>query len=159
MIKVGRLMTRDVRTCRPEDTLADAARSMWDADIGCLPVTTCDGRLVSVITDRDIAMSAWLSGRPLREQRVSDAMSKRLVTVQEEDEAGVLEDAMRLAQVHRVPVVNEAGYLRGIVTLNDLAHHRHGKAMGEGVGPDEVATALAIISTPRTWPSARRLAA
>ena len=159
MIRVGRLMTRDMRTCHPEDTLADASRLMWDADVGCLPVTARSGHLVAMITDRDIAMSAWLSGRPLREQRVSDAMSRRLVTVQEEDEAGVLEDVMRTAQVHRVPVVDEVGFLRGIVTLNDLAHHRHGKAVGAGVSPDEVATTLAIISTPRAWSFEQRLSA
>ena len=133
MIRVGRLMTRDVRTCHPEDTLADASRLMWDADVGCLPVTARSGHLVAMITDRDIAMSAWLSGRPLREQRVSDAMSRRLVTVQEEDEAGVLEDVMRTAQVHRVPVVDEVGFLRGIVTLNDLAHH-----LGDRNGPQSL---------------------
>jgi CBS domain-containing protein len=159
MIKIKRLMTRDVQVCHREDSLADAAKLMWAADIGCLPVTDCDGRLLSVITDRDIAMAALFSGRPLREQRVSEAMSGRLVTVCEEDEAGVLEDVMRTAQVHRVPVVNDAGYLRGIVTLNDLAHHRHGKAMGDGVSPDEVATTLAIVSAPRTWPSGKDLAA
>ena len=159
MLRVERLMTREVRTCHPEDTLADAAKIMWEADIGSLPVTGRDGRLVSVITDRDIVMSAMLSGRPLHEKKVSDAMSGRLVTVQENDEAGVLEDVMRMAQVHRVPVVNEAGFLRGIVTLNDLAHHRRGKAGGEGVGPDEVATILAIISVPRTWSFGRQLAA
>lgn len=159
MVKIKRLMTRDVQVCHAEDSLADAAGLMWSADIGCLPVTDCDGRLISVITDRDITMASWFSGRPLHEQRVSEAMSRRLVTACEEDEAGVLEDVMRMSQVHRVPVVNEAGYLRGIVTLNDLAHHRHGKAMGEGVSPDEVATTLAIVSAPRIWSAENRRAA
>jgi hypothetical protein len=67
--------------------------------------------------------------------------------------------ALPVRLFHRVPVVDEAEYVRGIVTLNDLAHHRHGKVMGEGVGPDEVATTLAIISTPRTSFAEKRLAA
>jgi CBS domain-containing protein len=158
-MRVDRLMTRQVRTCRPDDTLAVAAHVMWEGDIGCLPVVGEDGRVVSVVTDRDIAMRAHFSGRPLRDTPVSEAMSRRLVTVRSHDDLELVEDQMRMAQVHRVPVVNDAGFLVGIVTLNDLAHHRHGKAVGEGVTPDEVATTLAAISTRRSYASAPRVAA
>jgi CBS domain-containing protein len=149
-MKVQRIMTRTVQSCSTNDTLAEAAWMMWKFDIGCLPVTGPDGRVTSVITDRDIAMAALFSGRPLQEQHVSRAMSARLATVLEDDDMGTLEDVMRSAQVHRVPVVNAAGSLRGIITLNDLAHHRHGKMSGEGVSPDEVASTLAAVSAPRT---------
>jgi CBS domain-containing protein len=158
-MRVERLMTRDVRTCHAEDTLAKAADAMWDSDIGCLPVVDRDGRVLSVVTDRDIAMCAHFLGRPLGEIRVSDAMSKRLATVQECADLELVEDVMRMAQVHRVPVVNRGGLLRGIITLNDLAHHRHGKAVGEGVSPDEVATTLAAVSTPRNFSFVPRIAA
>jgi CBS domain-containing protein len=153
-MKLRRLMTPVVHTCRSNDTLAEAARKMWDGDIGCLPVLDPEGRVISMITDRDIAMSSLFTGRSLHEQKVAQAMSGRLATVLEEDDAGVLEDAMRRAQVHRIPVVNATGHLRGIITLNDLAHHRHGKLVGEGVSPEEVAATLAVISEPRTAPEA-----
>ena len=104
-------------------------------------------------------MCAHFLGRPLGEIRVSDAMSKRLATVQECADLELVEDVMRMAQVHRVPVVNRGGLLRGIITLNDLAHHRHGKAVGEGVSPDEVATTLAAVSTPRNFSFVPRIAA
>jgi CBS domain-containing protein len=149
-MKVQRIMTWAVRTCHADDTLAEAARIMWEADVGCLPVISADSRVTSVITDRDITMAALFSGRPLQQQRVSEAMSRTLATVLEEDEMGVVEDTMRSAQIHRIPVVNAVGNLRGIITLNDLAHHRRGKLMGEGVSPEEVASALAVISCPRT---------
>jgi CBS domain-containing protein len=148
-MKVQRIMTKNVRSCHANDTLAEAARIMWEADIGCLPVTDAHGRITSVITDRDIAMAAYITGRPLQGQKVWGAMSKRLVTVLEDDEVGRLEDVMRSAQVHRVPVVNAAGMLRGIITLNDLAHHRNGKVIGEGVSSEEVASTMAAISAPR----------
>jgi|SRR6516164_9072844 len=158
-MRVEQLMTKNVRACYADDKLADAANAMWDGDIGCLPVVDCEGRVISVITDRDIAMCAHFSGRPLRHLEVSEAMSKRLVTVHGADDVGFLDDAMRRAQVHRVPVVDEAGLLKGIVTLNDLAHHRHGRAVGLGVSPDEVATTLAIISSPRNSSFFPRVAA
>ena len=50
-MRVERLMTRDVRTCHAEDTLAKAADAMWNSDIGCLPVVDRDGRVLSVVTD------------------------------------------------------------------------------------------------------------
>jgi len=158
-MRVEQLMTRQVRTCRPDDTLAVAAHVMWEGDIGCLPVVGPDGRVVSVVTDRDIAMRAYFSGRPLWDTLVSEAMSKRLVTVRSHEDLELVEDQMRMAQVHRVPVVNDAGFLVGIITLNDLAHHRHGKAVGEGVSPDAVAATLAAISTPRKFAFAPRIAA
>jgi CBS domain-containing protein len=159
-MRVNRLMTRDVRTCRAEETLADAARLMWDSDVGALPVVDAEGRVVAVVTDRDIAMACLFSGQPLQSQKVSEAMSKRLATVFEEDEMGTLEDVMRTSQVRRVPVVNATGHLRGIITLNDLAHHRHGRLVGEGVSPEEVAGTLAVISSARTaQPPPHQLAA
>jgi len=109
--------------------------------------------VTSVITDRDIAMASFFSGRPLQQQKVSEAMSKTLATVLEDDDMGVVEDTMRSAQVHRIPVVNAAGYLRGIITVNDLGHHRRWKLAGEGVSPDEVASTLAAISCPRAQQS------
>jgi CBS domain-containing protein len=159
VMRVQRIMTKEVRFCHPDDALAEAARMMWEGDVGCLPVTDAEGRVTSVITDRDIAMAAYISGRTLQDQKVSGAMSKRLVTVLEEDETGKLEDAMRTAQVHRLPVVNAAGYLRGMITLNDLAHHRREKATGEGVSSDEVASTLAAVSAPRTANISPRVAA
>ena len=158
-MRVERVMTRQVRTCRAHDTLAEAAQVMWEGDIGCLPVVDEHRRVLSVVTDRDVAMCAYFSGRPLWDTPVSEAMSKRLVMVQGYDELERVEDEMRTAQVHRVPVVNAVGLLVGIITLNDLAHHRHGKAVGEGLSPDEVATTLAAISTPRSFTFAPRVAA
>ena len=148
-MKINRLMTRNVRTCRAEDTLADAARVMWEADLGALPVVDAEQRVLAVITDRDLAMACLFSGEPLASRKVSEAMSRKLVTVLEDDDVGTLEDVMRASQVHRVPVVNGVGQLRGIITLNDLAHHRPGRLAGEGVSPEEVAGTLAVIANPR----------
>jgi len=148
-MRVEQLMTKNVRACYADDKLADAANAMWDGDIGCLPVVDCEGRVISVITDRDIAMCAHFSGRPLRHLEVSEAMSKRLVTVHGADDVGFLDDAMRRAQVHRVPVVDEAGLLKGIVTLNDLAHHRHGTRTSSRRSGRFLGTG----SSPRDWRS------
>ena len=57
-MRIEDIMCKQVETCRSEDTLARAAAKMWEHDIGALPVLGSDGRVTSVITDRDIAMDA-----------------------------------------------------------------------------------------------------
>jgi len=148
-MRVEEIMSTRLETCRPEDSLKVAAQSMWDHDIGILPVVATDGRLTSVITDRDIAMAACIRGKPLREIEVSEAMAKRLVTVLPSDDVHLAEERMRAEQVHRVPVVDGGGSLKGMITINDLAHHLRSRKMTNGVSPEEVAGTVAAISAPR----------
>ena len=157
-MRVEEIMTKQLETCRAEDSLAQAAGKMWEHDIGSLPVVGEDGRVTSVITDRDIAMAAYIRGTSLSDLKVSDAMSRRLVTVQPTDELRVVEDRMRSEQVHRIPVVDTMGFLKGVVTVNDLVHHLRTLRSAEGVEPAEVAGTFAAISTPRQGQSAPHLA-
>ena len=148
-MRIEEIMCTHLETCRPEDSLQAAAQSMWDHDIGILPVMAPDGRPVSVITDRDIAMAACMRGKPLGELKVSEAMAKRLVTVLPSDDVHLAEERMRAEQIHRIPVVDSAGFLKGIITINDLAHHLRSRKMANGVAPEEVAGTVAAISAPR----------
>ena len=154
-MRVEDIMTKQLETCRAEDTLWFAARKMWEHDIGCLPVEGADGRVTSVITDRDIAMAAYLRGRTLGDIKVSDVMSHRLVTVLATDPIRTAEDRMRSEQVHRIPVVDELGFLKGMVTINDLVHHLRTMRSLDGLEPAEIAGTLAAISSPRGGPSGR----
>jgi len=148
-MRVEEIMCTHLETCRPEESLQTAAQSMWDHDIGILPVMAPDGRPMSVITDRDIAMAACIRGKPLGEIKVSEAMAKRLVTVLPSDDLHLVEERMRGEQIHRIPVVDSAGFLKGIVTINDLAHHLRSRKLANGVTPEEVAGTIAAISAPR----------
>jgi CBS domain-containing protein len=157
-MRVEDIMTRQLETCRAEDSLWHAARKMWDHDIGCLPVEGSDGRITSVITDRDIAMAAYLRGKLLEEIKVEEAMSHRLVTVQPGDPLQLVEERMRSEQVHRIPVVDTLGLLKGMITVNDLVHHLRTTRSREGLDPAEVAGTFAAISAPRPVPSGRATA-
>jgi CBS domain-containing protein len=157
-MRVEDIMTRQLETCRADDSLWLAARKMWEHDIGALPVLGSDGRVTSIVTDRDIAMDAYLKGKPLGELKVSDAMSHRLVTIQPTDPIRTAEDRMRSEQVHRIPVVDELGFLKGMVTLNDLVHHLRTMRSLDGLEPAEIAGTLAAISSPRVGPSGQATA-
>ena len=148
-MRVEEIMSTQLETCRAEDSLQAAGQSMWDHDIGFLPVVTEDGRLTSVITDRDIAMAACIGGKPLRDIKVSEAMSRRLVTVLASDALQRTKERMQAEQLHRIPVVDGAGFLKGIITINDLAHHLRSRTLANGVPAEEVAGTVAAISAPR----------
>jgi len=123
-MQVNEIMTREVQSCRPDDSLERAAQLMWDHDCGCVPV--CDSsnginRAVGVITDRDICMGALFQGKPLRDLRVRDAMAQQLLSCQPQHSLEQAARAMRDARVRRLPVVNDQGALIGMLSLADIA--------------------------------------
>jgi len=148
-MKTEILMSRNVRTCTPSDSLADAARIMWEADVGCLPVIDETHRPVAMITDRDICMAAYTRGVPLRDIAVSAAMSKGILSCSPDTTIADVERLMRHSQIRRVPVVDLAGALVGIITIGDIARHSQTSPLRmplEGIG---VASTLADITVPR----------
>jgi len=149
-MRVEEIMSKRLVTCLPEDSLQQAAQKMWEQDIGSLPVLAADGRVIAIITDRDLAMSAYIHGVTLSEIKVSEAMSQRLVTVRPSDDLHLVEERMRAEQVRRIPVVAATGALKGIVTVNDLAHHLRSSKTVHGVTPEGVAGTVAAISAPRS---------
>ena len=62
-MKVREMMTSDVKTCRPETNLAEAVKDMWEGDCGALPVVSDEGRVIGMITDRDICIALATRGR------------------------------------------------------------------------------------------------
>ena len=107
-MRVEQLMTRDVKVCRAEETLSRAAQLMWEHDCGCVPVTGTngDGRLVGIITDRDIAMAAYTQGWPLSAIPVSTAMEKEVIACHADDVINRAEAFMRERKVRRLPVLD-----------------------------------------------------
>jgi CBS domain-containing protein len=113
-------MHSDVAACRPEETMAAAAQIMWEHDCGVVPVVDPDGRVVGIVTDRDLCMAAYTKGRPLAQMRVGEAMQAPVFCCGEEDSRAAIHATMRRHQVRRIPVTDRDGRLVGIVSLNDL---------------------------------------
>lgn len=120
MLRVQQLMTQNVHTCRPWDSLEDATRKMWNHDIGALVVLDADGRALGMLTDRDACMAALMTGRPVGAIRANEAMSKELFSVRPEEPIDDAEEVMRAHQVRRVPVLDVSGNVVGILSQNDL---------------------------------------
>jgi len=158
-MRVEQLMTREVQTCRPEDTLEQAAQLMWDFDCGSLPVCSGDGRskAVGMITDRDIAMCAMFHPKLLRDLPVSEAMARNLRVCRPTDSVEDAESVMRDAQVRRLPVVDSDGRVVGMISLADLAREavRESGSAAQEITETQVGDTLAAICEAPT----RRLAA
>lgn len=120
-MKVRELMSSEVHSCRTDDNLCVPARLLWEHDCGCVPVLDAQGVAVAMLTDRDICMAAYTSGRPLSELHARLAMSSALHSCRAEDEVEAVLERMRAQRVRRLPVVDADGRPIGLVSLNDLA--------------------------------------
>ena len=118
-MKVSEVMTRDVRTVRPEDTAKDAAGFMLSEDTGSMPVSDGD-RLIGMITDRDIAVRGVAKGMG-PDTPVSELMTNEIVCAREDDDIEDVASKMSSAQVRRMPIVDASERLCGIVSLGDLS--------------------------------------
>ena len=123
MKKCSDVMTKDVVTCTPQTAITEVAQLMKNEDIGpVLVVDNNDSRtLVGIITDRDIVLKVIADGQDPRSTRVEEAMSKKLVTCNPDDDVDTAMKSMAQFQLRRIPVVGENMQLLGIISQADLA--------------------------------------
>jgi CBS-domain-containing membrane protein len=156
-MRIAEIMSRPAVTCRPNESLQEAARLMWECDCGAVPVVQNDGAVTGIVTDRDIAMAAYTKGERLRDIQVGAAMSKVVFTVRPETSLEEAERLMSEKQIRRLPVVDERKRPIGIIALGDVARAAAGQASGVRSGRDDhadrgerdAARTLAEISKPR----------
>jgi len=160
-MKVKDICTREPWICPMDGTLADAARIMWDGDCGSVPVVDAAGKLVGMISDRDITLAALTKDRPPRHVEVREVMTGKVPTCSGEDDVRLALRTMGEERVRRLPVVDRAGTITGILSVSDCI--RHAKPMFEvgepGIPSDELLAALQALSTPWKKFTARRAAA
>ena len=124
-------MTANPTTVEPGTTAAEAAQTMKSENVGSLPILD-GGRLVGVVTDRDLALRVLAEGKG-SETVVGEIASKDVVTI---DPQQTVEEAARLMaehQLRRLPVCEEDGKLVGILAQADIAQSGHDTLTGETV--------------------------
>lgn len=143
------VMTRRFSSCSPEEPLSCAARIMWEGDCGAVPVVESDGKLVGMVTDRDLCMAMYTRGIRLVDATAASTMSRGVHTCSPQDSLETVLERMAEHAVRRVPVVNDAGKLQGIVSFADVVRHvATGEASKDGAEALLVRT-LAAICEPR----------
>ncbi|HAV36095.1 MAG TPA: CBS domain-containing protein [Massilia sp.] len=114
-------MTRDVETISPQETVQRAAQMMDELNVGAIPVLD-GGKLVGMITDRDITVRSVAAGQAPASTRVGDVMSTDVRTCTTRQTVDEVLGQMGDVQIRRVPVIDEdSQQVVGIVSLGDMA--------------------------------------
>ena len=154
-MKVHDVMTRDVHTCRPDTNLAMAAMQMWNGDFGILPVLEDGGKVVGMITDRDICMATATKHRDPATIQVDDAITGQVYGCSPDTDIHEALKIMQQRQVRRLPVINaDDGKLAGILSMNDVALTGQGDGRAELSAQDVENTLKAICAHPVLSPVA-----
>lgn len=145
-MKVQEIMTADVHFCYNTDNLAKAAAHLWDNDCGILPVKNETGKVVGMVSDRDICIATVTRNRLASEITVSEVGGDQDVYSCAPDDD--VQEALKLMQEHqvrRVPIIDKSGELRGILSINDVILAAEAGGWGQGVSfQDAMATLKAI---------------
>ncbi len=144
MIRVAEVMSRDVVSIASHDTIRHAAQHMAHYDVGALPVCD-DGRLVAIVTDRDLAVRA-LAGDMGPDTVITEVATAEPLCCHDDDDLDAVQQRMAEARVRRTPVLDRKGKLVGMLSLGDIATRTDGASL------DELAITLERVSQPGPQP-------
>jgi CBS domain-containing protein len=119
-MKIRDIMTSEPATCSPTTNLAVAAKLMLDADCGILPVVDDHGKLVGVVTDRDMYIALATRNTLASQITVGEVAREQVVTCEADDDVQVALATMQQHRVRRLPVEGFGGTVVGIISMNDI---------------------------------------
>jgi CBS domain-containing protein len=119
--------------CGPETNLGSATELMWTGNCGFLPVVGKEGKVMGVITDRDICVALGTRSRLAGEVTVADVMSQKVYSCSPEDDIHVALRAMREGRVRRLPVIAKDGALMGVISMDDVLVRAEPPSLGKVV--------------------------
>lgn len=117
---VEKICVREVEIVSCDETLQAAATQMRDRNVGALVVLDDDKQPVGILTDRDVTIRVVADGLDCRQMKVSDAMTETPYSIGESTPIEEALGKMRRGPYRRLPVVNQAGQLTGLLTLDDI---------------------------------------
>jgi CBS domain-containing protein len=131
---------REVFTTTPDTTLLDIATLLGTRRIGCIVVTGIDGKVIGIVSERDIVREIARAGSKVLKEPVASCMTKTVVTCREADTIDRLMAEMTTHRFRHLPVV-ERGRLVGLVSIGDVVKMRIAEAEMEAAAMrDYIAT-------------------
>lgn len=117
------VMTADPRCATSQQTINEVAQLMKEKDVGAIPVVDdkSNGKLIGILTDRDIVLKVVAGRQDAQSVRVDAVMSSDLVFGHPGDSLEEARETMQEHQVRRLPIVDESQKLVGIVSQKDIA--------------------------------------
>ena len=131
-MQIKAMMTPEVDLVTPETSVRGVAQKMRDDDVGAVPVAE-NGKLVGMVTDRDIVLRAVAEGGDMANYTARQVMSPDVLYCFDDQSAEEVLRSMKENQVRRLPVVNRDKRLVGMVSLGDLAQHSPAAQTGEAL--------------------------
>ena len=122
-MRASDVMTENVITVFADDLATFAARKMGECDCGAIPVVDRQGRMVGMITDRDIAIRIVGNRMDTRHARVHDCMTDEVFACHVNSSLDECMQTMSRHQVRRLPVLDDRDRVVGIISQADLAQH------------------------------------
>jgi len=129
-MKVKNVMHRGVTWVKPDTGLSAIARKMRVDDIGAVPVGE-DGRLIGMVTDRDIAIRGAAKSGDCAKLTAADVMTKPIVCCRSEDELAHAVRVMERRKIRRLPVVDAKRQMVGMLSLGDVSRKAPKALAGE----------------------------
>jgi CBS domain-containing protein len=114
---------REVVTTGPNTALLDIAEMLGKRGIGCIVITGADGKVVGIVSERDIVREVGRAGSKVLKEPVASCMTKSVVTCREADTIEKLMAEMTAHRFRHMPVV-ERGKLCGLVSIGDVVRMR-----------------------------------
>jgi CBS domain-containing protein len=115
-----------VFTIEPTATLAVAVRTLTNRRIGALVVTGPGGRIVGIVSERDVVRALDTKGASALDAPVAEIMTRKVVTCSERETIAEIMERMTAGKFRHVPVVEQAR-LAGIVSIGDVVKARLGE--------------------------------
>lgn len=135
-----KLKGREVFTTTPDTTLLDIATLLGTRRIGCIVVTGIDGKVIGIVSERDIVREIARAGAKVLKEPVASCMTKSVVSCRESDTIDKLMAEMTTHRFRHMPVV-ERGRLVGLVSIGDVVKMRIAEAEMEAAAMrDYIAT-------------------
>jgi CBS domain-containing protein len=124
------LMTKNVTSCRPENNLAELAAMMWNERCGAVPILDGSRRVMGIITDRDICIALGTRNIRASEVLARDVAPLGYISCSPDNDVRDALRTMATQEVGRLPVVDEAGQLVGILSIDDVIFRAGGGRSG-----------------------------
>jgi CBS domain-containing protein len=150
-MRVEEIMTKDVCSCSPGTNAASVAEIMLTRNCGSLPVVEDGGRVVGIVTDRDLFVALGTGNRRPAEMSVGEIMSRDLAFCNPSSDVRNAMKTMAQRQLRRLPVVDESGALKGILSLGDVALR-----VGDDLSEDVLNVVRAVCDRRNRSKAARR---
>lgn len=120
-MKCKDIMTKYIKMCNTECSIKDATQIMQDLNCGAVPIVNENQEPIGMVTDRDIALHTILDNKNPKTNKISEFMSKPVITCLENEDIDNAIQKMKDNKIRRIPVVDEKNKITGIISLGDIA--------------------------------------